>query len=220
MSITPESVQTLLDSQDYGDRIQGLNQVRQLPTDQAWPLVVPLVKDDSARVRYAAVSLFDTLGSENPQLALELLRDRLHNDSEVDVQSAAADALAALKFADAFEDLQQVYQQTSEWLLQFSIVAALGEMGEPRAFDLLKDALGRDNHLLQTAAIGAFGDLGNADAVPLLIPFATNSDWQIRLRVAQSLGRLDVNQAQSTLEKLAEDEVEQVATEAKRFLSN
>ena len=220
MSITPESVQTLLDSQDYGDRIQGLNQVRQLSTDQAWPLVVPLVKDDSARVRYAAVSLFDTLGSENPQLALELLRDRLHNDSEVDVQSAAADALAALKFADAFEDLQQVYQQTSEWLLQFSIVAALGEMGEPRAFDLLKDALGRDNHLLQTAAIGAFGDLGNADAVPLLIPFATNSDWQIRLRVAQSLGRLDVNQAQSTLEKLAEDEVEQVATEAKRFLSN
>ena len=220
MSITPESVQTLLDSQDYGDRIQGINQLRQLPAAQAFPLVVPLVKDDSARVRYAAVSLFDTLGGENPQLALELLRDRLHNDSEVDVQSAAADALAALKFPDAFEDLQQVYQQTSEWLLQFSIVAALGEMGDPRAFDLLKDALARDNHLLQTASIGAFGDLGNADAAPLLIPFATNTDWQIRLRVAQSLGRLDVNQAKSTLEKLAEDEVEQVAAEAKRFLSN
>ena len=159
-------------------------------------------------------------GGENPQLALELLRDRLHNDSEVDVQSAAADALAALKFPDAFEDLQQVYQQTSEWLLQFSIVAALGEMGDPRAFDLLKDALARDNHLLQTASIGAFGDLGNTDAVPLIIPFATNTDWQIRLRVAQSLGRLDVNQAKSTLEKLAEDEVEQVAAEAKRFLNN
>ena len=220
MSITPESVQTLLDSQDYGDRIQGINQLRQLPAAQAFPLVVPLVKDDSARVRYAAVSLFDTLGGENPQLALELLRDRLHNDSEVDVQSAAADALAALKFPDAFEDLQQVYQQTSEWLLQFSIVAALGEMGDPRAFDLLKDALARDNHLLQTASIGAFGDLGNTDAVPLIIPFATNTDWQIRLRVAQSLGRLDVNQAKSTLEKLAEDEVEQVAAEAKRFLNN
>ena len=220
MSITPESVQTLLESQDYGDRIQGLNQVRQLPIDKAFPLVVPLVKDDSARVRYAAVSLFDTLGGENPQLALELLRDRLHNDSEVDVQSAAADALAALKFPDAFDDLQQVYQQTSEWLLQFSIVAALGEMGDPRAFDLLKDALASNNHLLQTAAIGAFGDLGNTDAVPLLIPFATNTDWQIRLRVAQSLGRLDVNQAKSTLEKLGEDEVEQVAAEAKRFLSS
>ena len=220
MSITPESVQTLLDSQDYGDRIQGINQLRQLPAAQAFPLVVPLVKDDSARVRYAAVSLFDTLGGENPQLALELLRDRLHNDSEVDVQSAAADALAALKFPDAFDDLQQVYQQTSEWLLQFSIVAALGEMGDPRAFDLLKDALASNNHLLQTAAIGAFGDLGNTDAVPLLIPFATNTDWQIRLRVAQSLGRLDVNQAKSTLEKLGEDEVEQVAAEAKRFLSS
>ena len=220
MSITPESVQTLLESQDYGDRIQGLNQVRKLPTAQAFPLITPLVKDDSARVRYAAVSLFDTLGGENPQLALELLRDRLHNDSEVDVQSAAADALAALKFPDAFDDLQQVYQQTSEWLLQFSIVAALGEMGDPRAFDLLKDALASNNHLLQTAAIGAFGDLGNTDAVPLLIPFATNTDWQIRLRVAQSLGRLDVNQAKSTLEKLGEDEVEQVAAEAKRFLSS
>ncbi len=219
MTITPESARELIESDDYGDRIKGLNQLRQLDVAPAFELVQIAIKDSNTRVRYAAVSQFDTLGKQDLKLSLELLRDRLINDPEVDVKAAAADAIAALKLTDAFADLEQAFEKTSEWLLQFSILAALGEMGDPRAFELLAQALKSDNNLLQTAAIGSLGELGNEEAIPLLIPFAENPDWQIRHRLAQALVNIGGENAESksTLEKLANDEVELVAQEAKRI---
>lgn len=216
---TPEAAQTLLQSSEYSDRIKGLNLLRELSIDQAYPLLKPLLTDERARVRYAAVSQMDQVGVHNPTETLELLRDRLFNDSEVDVQSAAADAIAALKLTEAFDDLKTVYEQTNEWLLQFSIVAALGEMGDPRGFALLENALASDNGLLQTAAISSFGELGNPDAIPLLTPFVGDGDWQVRQRLAQALANLGTGAAQAALQTLSQDEVESVAAEAKRGLA-
>lgn len=220
MSITPESVKELLSSQDVGDRIRALNQLRQLEKAIAFELVQPAVTDSNTRVRYAAVSQMDTLGEQDLQKSLTILRDRLFNDQEPDVQAAAADAIGALKLTDAFEDLQQVYQTSPEWLVQFSIIAALGEMGDSRSFELLESALNSSNNLIQTAAISSLGELGDPRAVPLLIPYATNPDWQIRYRVLQALNRLGGPEVRSTLETLANDEVEQVAQEAKTYLQS
>jgi len=219
MTITRESVQQLLNSQDYGERLSGLNQLRQLEPSVAFELVQPLIKDRNARVRYAAVSQMDMLGTQDLALALEILRDRL-SDSEPDVQAAAADALGALKLTEAYDDLQQLYQDTPEWLVKVSIIATLGELGEPRSFELLLSALSSDNSLIQTMAISALGELGNTSAVPLLIPYATNPDWQVRYRVAQALGKLGGEDAHSTLETLADDEIEQVAQEAQLSLKS
>lgn len=220
MNITPESVQQLLNSEDFGDRIRGINQLRHIDPKIAMDMVKPLVQDPNARIRYAAVSQFDTLGQQDPESILPILRDRLFNDSEFDVQAAAADAIGGLKLTSAYQDLEQVYHQTSEWLLQFSIVAALGELGDPRGFNLLQEALESNNSLLQTAAISAFGELGDSRAVALLVPFASNDDWQIRYRLAQALGHLGGEEARTTLEQLAKDSIEQVAQEATINLSH
>ncbi|MGK7928230.1 MAG: phycobilisome degradation protein NblB, partial [Spirulina sp.] len=220
IEMTPESVQKLLQSEDYGDRIKGLNQLRQLPQEVAFEMIQPLIRDNKARVRYAAVSQMDSLGGVNREKSLEILRDCLFNDKEIDVQAAAADAIAALKLTEGFEDLKKAYQQSSEWLLQFSIIAALGEMGDPRGFDLLADALASDNGLLQSTAVGALGELGDRRAIPLLLPFADHPDWQIRHRLAQSLTHLGGEDVKPVLEQLAKDEIEQVAIEAKRSLDN
>ncbi len=218
MTITPESVKELLDSDNFGDRIRGINQLRQIEPLIAFELIKPLIDDKNTRVRYAAVSQLDTLGTQDLTTSLVLLRDRLFNDPEPDVQAAAADAIGGLKLTEAFDDLEKTYHQTSEWLIQFSIVAALGELGEPRGFELLTEALQSDNNLLQTAAVGALGELGDNRAIPLLIPFATHKDWQIRYRLVQALGRLGGAEAVATLQKLVEDDVEQVAQEAKNNL--
>jgi HEAT repeat protein len=218
MSVTRESVQDLLNSEDYGQRISGVNQLRQLEPAVAFELIQPVVTDTNTRVRYAAVSQMDTLGGQDLQASLTILRDRLLNDEEPDVQAAAADALGALKLTQAYEDLQDLYHRTPEWLVQFSIIAALGELGDPRSFELLQEALNSDVGIIQTAAISSFGELGDARAIPLLIPFATNSDWQIRYRVVQALNRLGGDEARSTLEALARDEQEEVAREAKAAL--
>ena len=218
MTITPESVKTLLNSEDFGERIRGLNQLRQIDIETAFAMVQPMITDDNTRVRYAAVSQLDTLGINDKDAALEILRDRLFNDPEPDVQAAAADAIGGLKLVEAYEDLANTYHDTSEWLVQFSIIAALGELGDPRGFDLLKEALHSENNLLQTAAIGSMGELGDTRAIPLLAAFADNEDWQIRYRLVQALGRLGGEEAKSIITKLADDEFEQVAKEAKNNL--
>jgi HEAT repeat protein len=217
MSVTPESVGELLASQDFGDRLLAVNQIRQLEPGAGFELLQMAVEDSNARVRYAAVSQMSVLGQQNPPQAMTLLRGRL-SDSEMDVQAAAADSIAALKLTDAFEDLQQLYHSTPEWLVKLSIVAALGEMGDKRAFDLLAEALNSENELLQTVAIGSLGELGDDRAIQLLAPFATNPDWQIRYRIMQALCRLDGPGVRPALETLAQDEVEQIAQEARQYL--
>ncbi|MDM9380944.1 HEAT repeat domain-containing protein [Chlorogloeopsis sp. ULAP01] len=220
MSVTPDSVKQLLSSEDLGDRLRAVNQIRQLEPTIGFELIQNAINDSNSRVRYSAVSQFDTLGGQDLDLSLNVLRDRLLNDPEPDVQAAAADCLGALKLDAAFEDLQNLYQTSNEWIVKFSIIAALGELGDPRSFDLLRQALSSDNELVQTAAISSFGELGNTQAVPLLTPYANNPDWQVRYRVVQALASLGGTEANSVLQTLANDEVEAVASEAKRALQS
>ncbi|MEG3439677.1 HEAT repeat domain-containing protein [Pannus brasiliensis CCIBt3594] len=218
MSYSPESVQQLLDSDDYGDRLSGINRLRQLDPKVAFEMIRPLVNDVNARVRYAAISQLDPLGKQDLDTALTLLRERLHNDPETDVKAAAADAIGGLKLTDAYDDLRDLYQQSSDWLLQVSIVAALGELGEPRGFDLLSEALSSEYDLVKISAVSALGELGDPRAVSLLVPLVTHDDWQLRYRLAQALGRLGGDEAMTALEQLTGDRSAQVASEAKNNL--
>jgi HEAT repeat protein len=167
MSVTPESVKALLEAEDFGQRLRGVNQLRELEPATAFDLIQPVITDSNVRVRYAAVSQLSSLGGQDREVSLQVLRDRLNNDPETDVKAAAADSLAALKLTEAFEDMQSVFNGTQEWLLQFSIAAALGELGDPRGFELLQNAIQSENELVRTAAIGALGELGDPRAVPL-----------------------------------------------------
>ncbi|MCL2932887.1 MAG: HEAT repeat domain-containing protein [Trichodesmium sp. MAG_R03] len=216
MNVTIESIHQLLISEELGDRLRGVNQLRQIEPAIAFELIQTPIKDKDTRVRYAAVSQMSTLGEQNLTTSQEILRDCLFKDPEIDVQAAAADALGALKITQAFDDLLQIYQNTTEWLLKLSIVAAIGEMGEPKALSLLEDALNSENELIQTTAISALGELGNLEAIPLLKPFAVHSDWQIRYRVVQALHKLGSPEAKKIIAQLAKDQVEEVAEEARK----
>ena len=211
MSITPESIGQALQSEDLGDRLSAVNQLRTLPSSAAFELLKQAIGDSNARVRYAAVSQMSSLGHEDLEQSLTILLNRLYADSEMDVKAAAADAIGALQLTQAYPDLESCYKQTNDWLLQMSIIATLGELGDPRAFDLLKEALSSPEGLVQGAAIGSLGELKNPEAVPLLRPFATHEDWQIRYRVAQALGNLGGSEARALAEDLSKDEVGQVA---------
>ncbi|MDX2231884.1 MAG: HEAT repeat domain-containing protein [Leptolyngbyaceae cyanobacterium bins.349] len=218
MSITPESVEALLNSADLGDRLRAVNQIRTLTPAIAYGMIQQAVDDPNPRVRYAAVSQLSSLGTQDRPKTLTILRDRLR-DSEPDVQAAAADSIGALQLTEAFDDLQMLYHNTAEWLVKFSIVAALGELGDARGFDLLQDAIQSPNELMQMAAIGSLGELGDLRAVELLAPHVQNPDWQVRYRVAQALTRLKTPAGHTLLETLAQDSVEQVAQEAKAGLA-
>lgn len=210
-----QSIDTLVNSENKGDRITALNMLREIEPAIAFGYIKQLVTDNNTRVRYAAVSQLATIGSQDLNQSLTILRDRLVNDTEPDVQAAAADAIGALKLTDAFDDLQNLYQSTPEWLVQFSIVAALGELGDPRGLQLLQTALTNETSLVQTAAIGSIGELGDPNGVESITPFVTSPDWQIRYQLARALRNLGGASAAQSLAILATDEVEQVAQEAR-----
>jgi HEAT repeat protein len=146
----------------------------------------------------------------------------LYHDPEADVKAAAADAMGALQLEEAYDDLATVYNNTSEWIVQMSIVACLGELGVSRGFELLEQALQSDNNLVALTAIGALGELKDSRAIPLLLTFAENDDWQVRHRLAQALSNyLDtphVEEVRPTLMTLTEDSSEIVAEIAKQYL--
>jgi HEAT repeat protein len=218
MTVTPESIQTLLDSAEAGDRMTAVNQLRQIDPAIAFDLIQAAIADANVRVRYAAVSQLSSLGTQDRAKSLTVLRDRLNHDPEPDVQAAAADAIGALKLTEAFEELKSLYETSSEWLVKFSIVAALGELGDERAFGLLEEALQSDNELVKTAAVGSLGELGDRRAVAVLLPLVQDSDWQIRYRVAQALSRFEDPEALAALKTLAGDDMEAVANEAQSYL--
>lgn len=212
----PEQIKALLQAEDFGDRIKAVNLLRNIDPALAFQLITPLTDDPNTRVRYAAVSQISTLGEQDKSTAYTVLTSSL-GDPEPDVQAAAADALGALKLTDAVDDLKELYETTSEWLVQMSVVACLGEMGDSRAFGLLESALKQDNSLVSVSAIGALGELKDERAIPLLLPYASNSDWQVRHRIAQALGNFPDNvEATQTLKQLAQDESEIVAETARR----
>ncbi|MEN9217083.1 MAG: HEAT repeat domain-containing protein [Gloeomargarita sp. HHBFW_bins_162] len=213
----PETVQALLNDPDWGRRLHGVEQCRQLAPTEAMNLLKEVFTDRNARVRYAAVSQVGNmtgLSAEQKRELLPLLRERLYGDSEADVQAAAADALAGLGLTDAYEDLERAYRESPEWLVKFSVIAGLGVLGDERAYPLLLEALHADIDLLQLAAIGALADLGDVRAVSHLGALIHHPDWQVRLRLAQALHRLDSPDAQSLLDTLAQDEMALVAQAA------
>ncbi|ASC73274.1 phycocyanobilin lyase HEAT-like repeat protein [Halomicronema hongdechloris C2206] len=219
MSITPESARQLLQSEDFGERLRGVNQLRQLDPAIAFDMVQLAAQDGNDRVRYAAISQLASLGHQDGNRLLGLLRQALLSDPEPDVQAAAADTIGALKLSGLFEDLKAQYYESSEWLVQFSIIAALGEFGDPRAFDLLREALGSDNELVKTAAIGSLGELQDERAIPLLLPFVEDADWQVRHRLVTALHHFTAPEARAALERLTQDESEIVAQAATQHLS-
>lgn len=213
MTATPDEIRALLSSENLSDRLRAVNEIRALPPAQGFELIQLAVTDANTRVRYAAVSQFDSLGGQDPARSLELLRGLLA-DPEPDVQAAAADCLGGLKLTEAYEDLAALYGSTAEWLVRFSILAALGELGDRRAVDLLLAALGSENELEQLGAIGALGELGDDRAVPHLLPFVSSSDWQVRHRLALTLGQFPSDAVRAALETLSQDAVAQVAEAA------
>lgn len=223
MVISPEQIEQQLASDELGQRLRAVNLLREIDPAVAFKLIQNVVSDRNARVRYAAISQFSSLGNQDREKALTVLRQALYHDPEADVQAAAADSIGALQLTDAYDDLVTAYNRTSEWIVQMSIVACLGELGVSQGFELLQQALQSNTALIALTAIGAMGELKDPRAIPLLLPFLESDDWQVRHRLAQALSNyLQTPQAEEvmpTLAQLTQDQSEIVADAAKQYLS-
>lgn len=220
MTVNLESLQQKLQSEDIGERMKALTEGRKLDIADRFQLVSNAAGDTNPRIRYDAVSQIATVGMQDLPRSLEVLSDRLLHDPEMDVRAAAADSIGALKLTEAFEMLVEVYHTTGDWLLQFSIVAALGELGDRRGFEILAQSLQHSNDLVKIAAIGALGDLGDQRGLELILPLVNNPDWEVRYRLTQALHQIGGDGAEAALIQLSQDATAQVAETAKTLLAS
>ncbi|MFS8838634.1 HEAT repeat domain-containing protein [Synechococcus sp. R6-5] len=193
------------------DRMVALAQLRDVPAEQAVPLILQVIDDENLQVRSFAVF---ALGIKQTDACLPKLLEILTQDPDYGIRADAAGALGYLEDPRAFEALVRAFYEDVEWLVRFSAAVALGNLKDPRAYDVLLRALEGPEELLQQAAIAALGELGDLRALDRILEFAQSEDWLVRQRLAQALGNLPSPKSVSALNYLARDPHDSVAAAA------
>ena len=134
----------------------------------AVPHLVALARGENAEVAMFAVQILSRI--KDPGSAQALLPLLEHSDSNI--AQAAIEALGALKAREAVPGLIRLLD--ADLWLQFAAVAALGEIGDPRAVQPLLDAI--PNEMLAEPAVDAIGRIAVPEALPRLLSVLADHD--------------------------------------------
>jgi HEAT repeat protein len=200
-----------LQSSQARDRLQALTQLRSVPADTAVPLIKTVLYDVNLPVR--SLAIYTLAENPNPD-CYAILVDLLAHDADYAARADAAAALGALADIRALEPLTTAFLEDDSWLVKFSAAVSLGNLHDPRASDILRQALTRPEAVIQMAAIAALGEIGDVDSIDLLLNFVSSEDWLIRQRLANALGNLPSPKSIAALRYLQKDAQFQVAQAA------
>ncbi|WP_287127750.1 HEAT repeat domain-containing protein [Candidatus Cyanaurora vandensis] len=213
---------TQLQDPDFKRRVQALLTLRNATPEEVAPLAAVTIRDEHVQMRSYTCML---LGKKPSETAFTLLIQALQADLDQGVRADAAGALGALQDPRAWEYLARAYYEDTEWIVQYSALVSLGNLADPRAYDLFVTALQSKNELMEQAAIGALGEVGQARAIPWLLPYIESSDWLVRLKVAIALAEIakassdpETAKAREALRYLAQDPHPQIAAVVKDLL--
>jgi HEAT repeat protein len=211
-----DQIAAQLQSQDSKDRMLALASLRDVPPEQAAPLIRQMIHDPNIQIRSMAVF---ALGLKPDEAAFDILIDLLKSDPDYGIRADAAGALGYLEDPRAFETLVRAFYEDTNWLVRFSAAVALGNLKDSRAHDVLMQALQSKEAVMQQAAIAAVGEIGDLEAIDEILKFAQSEDWLVRQRLAEALGNLPNPKAESALRYLEKDGHFQVSEAARISLT-
>jgi HEAT repeat protein len=174
-------------------------------------LVEALNNSDRGVRRFAA----NALGTRKVINSLKSLMMSLM-DEDWQVRKSSATALGYMRDQRAVETLVDSLRDENIWV-RYAAVIALGKIGGDRARIKLHGNLRRDATPIRIATIEALLEMKDPELVSLLIPLSDDPDDEVRCSVAETLGRLNIDAARETLNKLTEDRcilVQQTASRA------
>jgi len=134
----------------------------------AVPHLVSLSRGENPEVAMFAVQILSRI--KDPGSAQALLPLLEHADSNI--AQAAIEALGALRAREAVPGLIRLLD--ADLWLQFAAVAALGEIGDPRAVRPLLDTMA--NEMLAEPAVDALARIAAPDALPNLLALLADQD--------------------------------------------
>jgi hypothetical protein len=131
------------------------------------------------------------------------LKGALTGALDKDVRRVYYDALISM--GDSVRPMIEGMIADENRFLVRDAVAILGEMGGPRAVELVTSALADTDARVRAEALLAVGKLGDAEAGQLVLGFLEDSDATVRLAAADASGRLRLARAQRPLLRMLED---------------
>ena len=199
-------IKTYLDSPNPQKRIKAIAELRNYEPN----LVVPLLKRRMCDSEFIIRSFVATgLGNKRTAEGFELLLDLIEHDSDYNVRAEAANSLA--KYGErAIPYLVKLFQQDSNWLVRYSIFAAIDFTQHPEILlELSVLGLRGDDLVIQQTAIASLGQLAQTPqehiALELLLAAAQSEQAAIRVQVARVLRNFEDSRAKAALANLRQD---------------
>ena len=114
-------------SGDPARAMPALANLRQVPADQAIPLLLLGLEQDTFMIRSLSCA---GLGVKQSEAGWQALLQALEHDEDANVRAEAANALASYSLERAWPELLAAFRRDSKWLLRCSVLAALAEQPE------------------------------------------------------------------------------------------
>lgn len=207
-----DSLSERLEADSLVERKLALAALREVPPEQAVPLIKKVLDDKNEQVRSMAIF---ALGLKPTKECYGLLVNILESDPDYGIRADAAGALGYLEDPRAFDPLVRAFYEDVDWLVRFSAAVSLGNLKNPEAHDVLVAALDSPEVVIQQAAIAALGEIRDTKAVDNILNFAQAEDWLVRQRLAEALGNLPTPKSLAALRYLAKDDHSQVSEAAR-----
>jgi HEAT repeat protein len=171
--ICSELIEATLNTTDAGRRSAALAALEQIGRP-ALPFLASALETAPASGR---IALAGVIGSAGGAEAVCLLKNLSANRAEVNVAAAAINALGRTNHPSAFEAITSYSETSDDWLI-FSIIGALGELGDERGVRLIEQRLMQP--ATQEAAATALVEIGNSKAVRALIRHVFSASGEVQ----------------------------------------
>ena len=154
-----ELLRAAIVSGDPARAMPALANLREVPAEQAIPLLLLGLEQDTFMIRSLSCAGLGVKQSEAGWLAL---LDALEHDDDANVRAEAANALASYSLERAWPELLAAFRRDTQWLLRCSVLSALAEQPEiPPAWllELASLAIGDDDGTVRVGGAEILGRL-------------------------------------------------------------
>ena len=154
-----ELLRAAIVSGDPARAMPALANLREVPAEQAIPLLLLGLEQDTFMIRSLSCAGLGVKQSEAGWLAL---LHALEHDDDANVRAEAANALASYSLERAWPELLAAFRRDTQWLLRCSVLSALAEQPEiPPAWllELASLAIGDDDGTVRVGGAEILGRL-------------------------------------------------------------